>query len=167
MSIDRAIEIIETGLSSLTNVSSVSVHPKRKDRIILPAILLDVAEIEPGEDRGTEQLNVVVHFEARIVMSDQDSPIILWVMVQNVLRWLFDYDFPERGLGQSKFKSAAPDNFSPDLSGHRVWVVEWTQEIRIGENVWIGEAPIIEQLIVRYPIIDPDGDPEIYEVNQT
>lgn len=166
MSIDRAVGILETELSNLTNISSVNVHPKRKDQIVLPAILLDVAEIEPGEDRGTDQLNVVVHFEARIVMSDQDSPISIWLMVQSVVRWLFDYDFPERGLGKSKFKSAAPDNFSPDLSGHRVWVVEWTQEIRVGENVWVGEPPIIEQLIVRYPVIDPEGDPEIYELDQ-
>lgn len=167
MSIDRAIDILESELSNLANVSSVSVHPKRKDRIILPAILLDIAEIEPGEDRGTDQLNVIVHFEARIIMSDQDSPINLWMMVQGVLRWLFDYEWPERGLGKAKFKSAVPDNFSPDLSGHRVWLVEWVQEIRIGENVWVGEAPIIEQLIVRYPIIDPDAEPEIFEVNQS
>ncbi len=167
MSIERVITILETELSALSEIQSLSVHPKRKDRITLPAILIDLAEIEPGSDRGTDQTPLLLHWEARVVTSDRDPPTVTWMLVQRVLRWLHEYEWRELDIGKAKLKSASPDHFSPELQGHRVWLVEFIQEIRVAENIWDGEPPNIEQIILYFPNCEPEPDPIILEVGSS
>jgi len=148
---DRLKQISERlvqGLSILPGVHFCGMMPKRRDDIRLPAILLTVAELEPGQDPGTGELALVAHWEARLVVSDHMAELDGWAMVQTVLYWLFDQRFPEANIGRAQIKQASPDHFSPDYLGHQVWLIEWTQTLRVGEDVWQGDGVIPTTLSV-------------------
>ncbi len=165
MSIDRVITLLEQELAGLTDIASVYTHPKRKEAITLPAMLIDLAEIEPGSDRGTEETPLRCHWEVRVVTSDRDSPLVIWRLVQSLLRWLFIFEWRDTLIGKAQLKSASPDHFSPEFHGHRVWLIEFSQEIRVGDNVWAGDPPIVESITVRLPNCDPEPEPEVFEVS--
>ncbi len=164
MSIDRVITLLEQELSGLSDIASVHTHPKRKEAITLPAMLIDLAEIESGSDRGTEETPLLCHWEVRVVTSDRDSPLTTWRLVQSFLRWLFIFEWPAILIGKAHLKSASPDHFSPEFHGHRVWLIEFSQEIRVGDSVWAGDPPMVEQITVHYPNCDPEPEPEIFDV---
>lgn len=158
--IDSVVDV----LGALESLSSIAVQPKRMDRLSLPAVLLDVAEIEPAADAGTQALCVDCHLQARLVSSDRDDPQSDWQLVLSIMYALFSYGWPQRHIGNVRFKQAAPDHFSPDFQGHRVWLIEWVQTLRVGSSVWEGERPFVETLIVHYPQCEPEIEPTILSV---
>ena len=135
-------EEIKQGLSEIVGIQHCGVFPKRRDDIRLPAILVDLVELEPGGDTGTDELGLISHWEARILVSDQMSESDLWALVQAAMLWLFNHSWPETNIGRAKLKQAGPDHFSPEFQGHSMWLIEWAQRIRVGENIWDGSMVI-------------------------
>ncbi len=133
---------IQQGLSEIIGVQHCGAFPKRRDDIRLPAILIDLAELEPGGDPGTDELALISHWEARILVSDQMAESDLWALVQAAMFWLFNHTWPGTNIGRVRLKQAGPDHFSPEFQGHRIWLIEWTQSIRVGESVWDGSTVI-------------------------
>ena len=164
MSIDAIVSTLEQELLSLDGVSSVLLHPKRNERVTLPALLIDLAEFEPGQDRGTGETPIRCHMELRVVTSDRGSPLTLWNIAQQVMQWLFDFNWPQENIGRAEFKNASPDHFSPEFQGHRVFLIEWVQEMRVGENIWLGEPPQIEEYRINYPLSIPEPPTETVDV---
>lgn len=162
-SLDNLYNILIEGLSTIPGIQHCGPLPSRRDKVSLPAIFLDMVEFEPSPDPGTGELELVVHWEARVLVSAQQSKLMLWQLVQAVLVWLHHNNFSQFNVGPTKLKQAAPDHFSPEYSGHQVWLVEWSQSLRIGENNWDGKDIIIDTLLVGFP-----GEPrEILEVNKS
>tara|TARA_R110002072_G_scaffold246432_5_gene405696 strand:- start:1053 stop:1538 length:486 start_codon:yes stop_codon:yes gene_type:complete len=129
---------IQQGFSEVVGIQHCGSFPRRRDDIRLPAILIDLVELEPGSDPGTGELALIAHFEARILVSEQLPESDLWALVQETMLWLFNHSWSETNMGRARLKQASPDHFSPDYQGHRVWLIEWTQTVRVGENVWNG-----------------------------
>jgi hypothetical protein len=139
---------IQLGLSQIEGVQYCGVFPKRRDEIRLPAILIDLVELEPGDDPGTDELALVCHWEARILVSDNIPESDLWALVQVAMLWLFNHTWPEANIGRARLKQAGPDHFPPEYQGHRIWLIEWTQTVRVGESVWDGSGVIPSTLSV-------------------
>jgi hypothetical protein len=146
-------ELLEE-LGSIAGVEHCSEPPKRRDQIRLPAILLDLVELEPDTDPGTGELALTSHWEARVVVSDNQSETVLWQLVQAVLLWLYNNAWSSTNIGRANIKQASPDHFSPEFQGHRIWLIEWTQLVRIGDDVWTGECIVPETIFVSI-----NGDP--------
>lgn len=158
------LEALIAGMSQITGVNTCVEFPKRRDAISLPAILLNLVELEPDTDPGTDELALISHWEARLVMSDRGSETVLCALLQNILLWLTNENFPEIHVGQAQLKQAAPDHFTPDFQGHRVWLIEWTQKIRIGENGWLTPGELDgfpETIFVGWP----NGEQEEQDVS--
>lgn len=142
------------GLQTIAGIEHCSEPPKRRDQIRLPAILLDLVELEPAVDPGTGELALNSHWEARVVTSDHQPETVLWQLVQAVLLWLYNHAWPTTNIGRATIKQASPDHFSPEFQGHRIWLIEWTQLVRIGDDVWVGESIVPETIFVGI-----NGDP--------
>lgn len=150
MLLERLHSTLVEGLFELRHVETVTHTPQRKDAITLPAIMLDMVELEPGKDSGTGELTLLSHWEARVVTLEKDSLFIHLNIVQNLMLWLFNFAWPNINVGRPKLKQVAPDHFNPELQGHRVWLIEWAQEIRVGENIWLGNNITPTRITVSY-----------------
>jgi len=138
------------GIASIEGISFVAEMPRRKEQASLPAVFVDLAELEPGKDPGTGELGLSAHWEARVIVSSQQEAPFIWGLVARVMLWLFNFSWPDLNVGRPYLKQSAPDFFSPEFQGHRVWLIEWMQEIRVGENIWRGEGVIPEEVTIRW-----------------
>ena len=137
-SLDLLYQTIEQHLQqSLGGIQLVSFWPDIKQHIPLPAVFLDIAEIEPGADIGTGESTLSVTFEARVIVDviragHYQQAIHLATQLAVLLRtqtW---------GLAvePAEFKRSTQDWTRPELDGYTVWLVEWTQTIYLGEAEW-------------------------------
>ncbi len=141
--------ILET-LQAVAGIQQVTAIPRNMESVILPAIFLDLGELAYGIDAGTEQLPLVAHWEARLVMPDDLDDTTVWSLVEAVMLQLFTASWPDLDVGKVELKQATPDEFSPDLVGHRVWLIEWAQRLRVGTDVFDGEGIVPTEVIIRY-----------------
>ncbi len=137
-------------LETVPGIEQVIEVPRRMDTVTLPAIFLDCGELAFGFDAGTDQLPLVAHWEARLVMQDELDDVKVWSLVEAVMLRLYTASWPELDVGRVELKQATPDEFSPDLVGYRVWLIEWAQRIRVGDNVWDGEGIVPTEVVIRY-----------------
>jgi hypothetical protein len=62
-SLDQLYLAIEQHLASnLRGIKAVTAWPNIKDRIALPVVFLEMAEMEPGKDLGTGETTLVCRF---------------------------------------------------------------------------------------------------------
>lgn len=140
-------------LSSIAGMEYCGPLPKRRDQVTLPALFLDMVELEPSNDPGTSELGLISHWEGRILVSEQNTDTVLWGLVQAVMVWLHQFHCAEENIGPAKLKQAVPDNFSPDYPGHKMWLAEWTHVLRVGNNIWNSEGVIPSTLLVNEQIV--------------
>lgn len=126
-------------LSHLSGVQMVGFWPVLEGATIpLPAVFLELAEAEPGSDPGTGETVLTCKFEARIVVDairddHHRQAVQLATQLAVLLRaqyWGVDH------VGPSVFVQTVQDWTKPELDGYTVWLVEWNQEITLGEEEW-------------------------------
>ena len=148
-------------LGALAAIQYCGLLPARRDSLPLPAIVLDMVELEPARERGTGDLSLISHWEARVLVSDTLDELSHWALVQAVLLALDTYHWPQINIARPVLKQASPDPFSPEYQGHRVWLIEWTQQVVIGDNIWQGQFVVPTVLSVGCP-----GEPrQLFEVS--
>lgn len=137
-SLDQLYRAIEQHLTSnLPGIKAVTAWPNIKDRIALPVVFLEMAEIEPGKDLGTGETTLVCRFEARIIV-DPIKPqhcqqaAHLAAQLAVLLRmqtWGVEVE-------PAEFVQAMQDWTKPELDGYTVWLVEWTHQLYLGVEEW-------------------------------
>jgi len=138
LSLDQLYRAVEQHLTThLPGVQAVTVWPNISDRVALPAVFLELAEIEPGTDIGTGETTLVCRFEARIIIDPikqhhQRQAVQLATQLAVLLRaqtWGLPVD-------PAEFVQAQQDWTQPALDGYTVWLVEWTQQVYLGAQEW-------------------------------
>ena len=162
MELDRLFETLVEGILALPGVQHCGPYPRRMDSIQVPAVLLDLVELEPGEDPGTEELALIAHWEARLVVAcnHENDKAVIRNLVLSLLQWLHRSDWLPAKTGIARIKQATPDGFSPDTPNYEIWLVEWTQEIHIGVSIWDGGGVTPSQVMMGL-------SPEIGLVHET
>ena len=125
----------------LPGVEMVSFWPDIAHHIPLPAVFLDIAEIEPGTDLGTGQTTLTVTFEARVIVDvirADHYPQAVHLATQ--LAVLLRAQSWGLAVEPAEFQRASQDWTRPDLDGYTVWLVEWTQVIYLGEQACPGRS---------------------------
>ncbi|WP_426177706.1 hypothetical protein [Pseudomonas sp. TWRC1-2] len=137
-SLSHLYQAVEQHLAThLAGVQAVSVWPNIQDRVSLPAVFLELAEIEPGADIGTGETTLVCKFEARIIVDPisprhQQQAVHLATQLAVLLRaqtWGLEVE-------PAEFVQAVQDWTQPMLDGYTVWLVEWTQQVYLGPEEW-------------------------------
>jgi len=154
-----------SGIGQLPNVHYCGHYPSRMDAITVPAVLIELVELEPGTDLGTEELVLVAHFEARVIMQVNASPEPIQTLVLSVLQWLNDMNNYPTKVTKPNIKQALPDAFAPDTHAYQVWQIHWSQSLRMGPSVWEGEGIVPSQIwLGQSPDIGADHEPQYNNV---
>jgi hypothetical protein len=137
-SLDQLYRAIEQHLKAhLPGVQAVTAWPNIKDRIALPAVFIELAEMEPGVDIGTGQTTLVCKFEARIIVDPirpQHCQQAAYLAAQ--LAVLLRLQTWGLEVEPAEFGQAMQDWTKPELDGYVVWLVEWTHQLYLGVEEW-------------------------------
>lgn len=137
-SLDVLYQTIEQQIQQhLPGVERVSFWPDISNHIPLPAVFLDIAEIEPGADIGTGETTLTLTFEARVIVDiirpqHYQQAVHLATQLAVLLRtqtWGLEVE-------PAEFQRSTQDWTRPELDGYTVWLVEWTQTLYLGEKQW-------------------------------
>lgn len=136
--LDQLYAAIEQHIrTALPNAELVATCPEITNSIALPAVLLEPAEFEPGEDAGTGETVLVLRFEARIIVEPERAQHQLKAaQMAAQLAVLLRAQAWGQPVEFAQFVQARQDFTKPELDGYTVWLVEWTQTIYLGEVEW-------------------------------
>lgn len=127
----------------------VGTMPDRLECVATPAVVIELAEWEPGPDPGTGEVGVDMRFEARVIVAgEEDHSLRMAAFAAAQLTVLLRMQTWGVVGDQAKFVRAAQDWTRPELDGYAVWVVEWTQVLYLGAEEW------------PWPI-EPPGEPVV------
>jgi len=123
--------------AKLVGISSIDAYPVLQRRICLPAVLLELAEFEPGQDPGTGETALIGRFQARAIVDPNKSAADLAVR-ELAARIAVAITHETWGLpiGIAHFVQAGEDAMKPELDGYLVWMIEWTHEFHLGKTMW-------------------------------
>ncbi|MCG9093990.1 hypothetical protein [Laribacter hongkongensis] len=118
----------------LPQVPYVDAYPVVESRIRLPAILVELSEMEPGHDPGTGETALVVRMQARVVIDPNltDADMLVRELAARVAI-IVNHQCWQLPIGMSELVQIGEDAFKPELDGYLVWLVEWQHEIHLGE----------------------------------
>lgn len=142
-----------------------------------PACLLDLSEMEasPDDDPGTEQLAVIAHFEAELVIrfNTPNAKRSIRRLAAAVAAWLHNrrWDDPANpgkklptgpcvvvGAYKDDFSGLTPGQRDVPLDQFEVWRVEWRQIVHLGESVWNDEGVTPSEVYAREGAGGQDGE---------
>ena len=137
-SLDQLYRAIEQHLvAGLPGIKAASTWPSIKDRIVLPVVFIEMAEMEPGRDIGTGETTLVCRFEARIIV-DPIRPQHCQQAAQLAAQLAVLLRTQTWGVAvePAVFVQAMQDWTKPELDGYTVWLVEWTHQLYLGVEEW-------------------------------
>lgn len=137
-SLDQLYGAIEQHIrEAIPGLQFVGTMPDMLDHVPIPAVVIELVEMEPGSDQLTGETALEARFEARVIVGSereqcQQQAAFVAAQLAVLLRlqtWGVEADAAE-------FVRAAQDWTRPELDGYAVWVVEWTQGIYLGPEEW-------------------------------
>ena len=129
---------IITGLrAKLTGISTVDAYPVIQRSMEIPAVLIELSEMDNGTDPGTGGIALIGHFQARAVVDPNLSDAYMQVR-ELAARIAVAIQHETWGLeiSVSKLLQIGEDAFKPELDGYLCWMVEWTHEFHLGQMAW-------------------------------
>lgn len=122
---------------AIAGLAYVGTMPDMLECVALPAVVLELTELEPGEDQGTGEAALIARFEARVIVgSELEQCHQKAAFAASQLAVLLRMQTWGVAVGHAEFVRAAQDWTRPELDGYAVWAVEWTQPIWLGTEEW-------------------------------
>jgi hypothetical protein len=143
---DAVVAAIVAGMPAVASVQS---YPSERTALNLPAILVDLEDMEaaPDADPGTEQLAVLTRWRARLILGFRTADVYRQVRKgAGQLAHLVHLNRWGMPVGPARVTIVGPDPFDPDLDQYEAWVVEWEQVVHLGASVW-GDEGIVPQTV--------------------
>ncbi|MFV2946427.1 hypothetical protein [Pseudomonas japonica] len=138
LSLDALYQAIEDRvMEAIPGLEAVCFMPAHMTSLPVPMVLLELVELEPGQDQGTGETAIVARFEARaIVGAEQEDCYRQAAFIASRLAVLLRIQDWGQEVGHAEFLQASQDFTRPELDGYAVWVVEWTQALYLGDEEW-------------------------------
>lgn len=127
-----------------------NVAPERQKNPKTPFCSISIDDFEKSDvDLGTEQLSVVIRFEASLVLGTKSLDAARQaVLLAASFAQFVDGQRWGLAVNAAEFETAGPDEFSPSLDKYEAWTVAWSQEVRLGESVWTNDGTLPETVLV-------------------
>lgn len=124
---------------------TVDYYSRPGDKVKTPAILFELDSIEPdGDDMGTEQLPVILRFNAYAVREfgekDQNK-LLVRLLAANVAAFIRGHKWSQP-VKRAVFEGVSTDQFDGDAKNYEVMRIEWTHEAILGADVWADTGAI-------------------------
>lgn len=128
--------VAQTLATKIAGMATVSAFPQIGKRIRLPALLIDIDQLEPGEDPGTGELAMKASIQAYIVV----DPVVgnAQALVKELAARVAMAGIHENWgvpVAPAKLVQIGDASFRPELNGYETWLVEWTNDIRLGTEI--------------------------------
>ncbi|MDA3922757.1 MAG: hypothetical protein PF501_19075 [Salinisphaera sp.] len=144
--LDALFDAIVASISArFPDLITVQDHIEDRTQISMPACLIEMADCDTSDvvDPGSEQLELVATFEARIIIgfrtdtAKREIRKLATALAAHIRlqRW----GVP---CGEAQVIAVEPDAFDPDMDRYEVYRVEWRQPIIIGESIWNNDGII-------------------------
>ena len=133
-----------------------------------PACLIELADLEPQPDIGTEQLPVLARFEARVIMGFRAHDVKRAVpKLAAALALRINQNRWARPVEPAAVTAIERDEFDPDLDQFEVWRVDWQQTIHIGPSIWGDEGSPPSRVLGSWvPDIGPANEDEYTDISE-
>ena len=130
-------EAIVFGLRKKIPGMTIDTYPVIERRISLPAIVIELSEMDPSGDPATGETALIGRFAARAIVDPNDDDAYMKVR-ELAARIAVAITHETWGLpiGIAQIVQIGEDSFKPELDGYLVWVVEWAHEFHLGEMLW-------------------------------
>lgn len=158
--VDATITRLRSALPDIPNISD-DPPPQSQRALRVPAIFVEIAEIDPLTNPGDTRILVDARFEVRCVV-DPNGPrahLMVRELASRVVRALLEIRRPIPGHGHIRLVRAGEDAFRPEIDGYLVWVVEFGIEIALGDLEPAGITPT-EIYVGIPPANGPDHRPD-------
>lgn len=161
--IDIADAIVTKLRDALPDIPTIAADPPAQSQraIRVPAIYLDIAELEPINNPGDGRISVDARFEARCLV-DPNMPrshLAVRELASRTIRALQEIRRPVPNHGHIRIARAGGDEFRPVMEGYEMWEVEFNVEIYLGELEPAGVTPT-EIYFGMTPAIGPNHVPD-------
>ena len=135
------------------SVVTVADYREDRQRLPLPAILVELDDIEaaPDEDPGTEQLAARTRWIARIIIgfrtANAEREIRKLAAALGAFIHMQRWGQP---VEAAQVLTISPDTFDPSLDQYVVWAVEWQQIVHLGASVWKPDGELPEAVLYSH-----------------
>lgn len=114
-------------------------YPKLQHRVTLPAVLVELDELEPDDFGEDAAFDCLARFTAYCIYDPNatDAELAVRNLAATVaVRVSQEEDFGIDVAQSAEVLRVGPDDFRPELDGYLVWSVEFQIGISIGEALW-------------------------------
>ncbi|MCL2829419.1 MAG: hypothetical protein FWD77_01625 [Betaproteobacteria bacterium] len=116
---------------------TVGAYPEIERSLKLPAVLVELSEIDPGEDPGTGETALIAHFQARAIFDPaQKNAELLVRELAAQIAVAITHETWGVPVSVAQMLQIGEDAFKPELDGYLSWMVEWTHQFNIGPQNW-------------------------------
>jgi hypothetical protein len=164
--VEAALDAIVSAIKAqFPEFRSVIAEDEPSDALTVPAVLVQLSEIEPEPDSDamTGQLACVFRIEARIVMGalSPSARIAAATAAGRLAAFVHQNRLGSMWDGAIVL-AVEPDEFAPGADQFVIWRVEWAHAGRLGDsNVPAGDDTPVQILVSHAPLIGP-GNEEYY-----
>ena len=130
--------IIARLTADLTGLGTCALYPKLERRVVLPAVLVELTELEP-DDFGDEQFGCYANFTAYCIYDPNATDAekqVRNLAATVAVRVSQEDDFGLDVQSGAEILRVGEDGFKPELDGYLVWAVDFRIGLLLGENVW-------------------------------
>ncbi|MCF6180049.1 MAG: hypothetical protein L3J63_11775 [Geopsychrobacter sp.] len=126
-------------------------YPDLRKKILAPAVLIELDELVPADDPGTDELALTARFAAYVVLQQTAKAGLAAANLAALvaLRVVQGGRFGQP-VGPARLTRVAAADFKPELIGYAAWVAEWNHEIRIGDSTWDGTGIPVTQIMLGW-----------------
>lgn len=167
LDLDHLFTAVEASISeAFPGFALVQAYPEDRRHLPVPACVIEMIELEPAENPGTEQLAAVALMQAQVIIGFREPGAKR--MVAKMAAALAHHVQGKRWglpIEPAVITSIAPSDFDPELDNFEVWAVEWQQTVHIGQSVWDeGGVPPAHVLASWAPEVGPAHEGDYDEV---
>lgn len=158
--IDATVDRLKMALSDIPTVLA-DAPPQAQRALRVPAVYVELAELEPISNLGDTRILADARFEAHCIVDPNAARSHLAVreLASRVMTALHNLRRPLPGHGHIRLIRAGEDGFRPEMDGYMVWMVEWAVEIALGDLEPAGITPS-EIYFGMTPAIGPGHVPD-------
>ncbi|AZC23227.1 hypothetical protein [Pseudomonas sessilinigenes] len=138
LDLDQLYQAIEQQIrEAIPGLFDVAVMPDKLGRMALPAVIVELNELEPGTDPLTGETALEARFEARVMVgAEQPQSQRQALFIASQLAVLLRMQTWGQPVEAARFVRSGQDWTRPELDGYTIWTVEWTQGFYLGQEEW-------------------------------